>query len=69
MNLCNLQKKEDRFNTVQNSDGEPVPFCDVEYHEDNQCFDDYTIPDAPPPIFIPYSACLHYIISSSKYEC
>ena len=48
-NLRILQKKEDRFNKVYDSDGEPVPFYDMEYIEDAQYFDDYALPDVSPP--------------------
>ena len=48
-NPYHLQKKEDRFNIVYNSDGEPGPFCDMEDLEDTQYFDEYALPDVPPP--------------------
>ena len=43
-----VYKKEDRFNKVYDSDGEPGPFCDMEYLEDNKYFVEYALPDAPP---------------------
>ena len=44
-----MTKKEDRFNKVYGSDGEPGPFCDLEYLEDNQYFDEHILPD----VFLP----------------
>ena len=44
-NLRNLQKKEDRFNKVYDSDGGPGSFCDMEDLEDTQYFDEYDLPD------------------------
>ena len=44
-NLHKLPKKEDRFNNVYDSDGVPVPFCDIEYLEDTQYFYEYALPD------------------------
>ena len=29
--------------------GKPVPLCDMEDLEDDQYFDDYYLPDLPPP--------------------
>ena len=42
-------KKEDRFNKVYGSDGEPGSFCDMEDHEDTKYFHDYTLPNVFPP--------------------
>ena len=42
-------KKEDRFNKVYGGDGVPVPLFDMEDIEDTQLFDEYALPDAPPP--------------------
>ena len=42
-------KKEDRFNRDYGSDGEPGPFCDMEYIEDTQYSDDYALPKVLPP--------------------
>ena len=44
-----MTKKEHRFNKVYGSDGEPGPFCDLEYLEDNQYFDEVDLPDVAPP--------------------
>ena len=44
-----MTKKEDSLSKVYNSDGETGHFCDMEYLEDNQDFDEYAIPDAPTP--------------------
>ena len=38
-------KKEDRFNKVYDSDGEPGPFYDIEDLEDTQYFDEYALFD------------------------
>ena len=48
-NLSKLQKKEDRFNNVYKSVGEPGNFYDMEDLEDTKDFDEYALPDAPPP--------------------
>ena len=48
-NIHHLQKKEDRFNNVYNSDGEPGPFSDMEDIEDTKYFDEYALLDVPPP--------------------
>ena len=42
-------KKGDRFNKVHDCDEESGPFCDMEDLEDNQDFDEYTLPDIYPP--------------------
>ena len=47
-NLCKLQKKKDVFNKVYDSYGGPGPFCDMEYIEDTQYFDAYTLLDVSP---------------------
>ena len=41
-------KKEDMFNKVYDSDGEPWPFSDMEYLEDTQDFDECNLPDVSP---------------------
>ena len=46
-NLHKLQK-EDGFNKVYDSDGEPGPFCDMEDLEDTQDFDEYNLPNVSP---------------------
>ena len=48
-NLSKLQKNEDRFNKVYDSYGETGPLCDMEDIEYTQDFDEYALPDAPPP--------------------
>ena len=47
-NLHNLQRIKDRFDEGYDSDGEPVPFFDMEYLEDNQYFDEDALPDVFP---------------------
>ena len=42
-------KKEDRFNKVYDSYREPGHFCDTEYLEYNQYFDEYALPDVTLP--------------------
>ena len=48
-NLCKITKKEDRFNKVYDSGGEPGPLCDMEDLEYNKYFDEYALPDVLPP--------------------
>ena len=47
--LRKLQKKEDRFNKVYNSDGEPGPWCDMKDLENTQDFYEYALPDVFTP--------------------
>ena len=42
-------KKEDRFNKVYNSDGEPGTFYDMKDIEYTQDFDEYALPYVLPP--------------------
>ena len=44
-----MTKKENRFNKVYDSDGEPGPFCYMEDLEDTQYFYEYNLPDVFPP--------------------
>ena len=44
-----MEEKDDRFNKVYDSNGEPGPFCDMEDIEDTQDFDEYALSDVPPP--------------------
>ena len=44
-----IYRKDDRFNKVYDSDVEPGLLCDMEDIEDTQYYDDYALPDVPPP--------------------